>query len=191
MRITKVYTRTGDTGETGLAGGQRVPKDGPRIEAFGTVDELNSQLGAVRCLLDDPELDGHLEAIQHHLFDVGGDLCVLAADKVRFKMKPFPAERATWLEGVIDELNGPLPELKEFVLPAGEPGAAALHVARCMTRRAERRCVTLARNDDVSAHVIPYLNRLSDALFVFARVVNVRAGRGDVLWNKTHTRKTP
>jgi cob(I)alamin adenosyltransferase len=190
MRITRVYTRTGDDGETGLAGGQRVPKDGPRIEAFGTVDELNSQIGVARCLLG-AELDGHLEAIQHHLFDIGGDLCVLAADKARFKMEPFPADRTTWLEGVIDELNGGLPELKEFVLPAGEPGAAALHVARCVARRAERRCVTLASNDEVSANVIPYLNRLSDALFVFARVVNARAGRGDVLWNKTHKRDAP
>ena len=191
MRITKVYTKTGDAGETGLAGGQRVSKDSLRVEAYGTVDELNSVIGVVRSALEDAELDGHLEQIQHHLFDLGGDLCVLAPDKVRFKMEPFSEDRVAWLEGVIDALNAELDELKEFVLPAGEPAAAHFHVARCVARRAERRCVSLATTDEVSAQVIPYLNRLSDALFVFARVVNKRAGSGDVFWKKTHKRETP
>jgi len=187
MRITKVYTRTGDAGETGLGGGQRVSKDQHRIEAFGTVDELNSSLGVARLHLTG-ELDALLETIQHHLFDLGGDLCVLEADKDRFEMAPFPAERVTWLEERLDALNAELPPLKEFVLPAGEPASAHLHVARCVCRRAERRLVTLAHQEDVSEAVLPYLNRLSDALFVLARFVNHRAGRGDVLWQKTHSR---
>jgi len=188
MRITKVYTKTGDAGETALAGGQRLPKDHLRIEAYGTVDELNSVLGVARGQIAEPELSAHLEAIQHHLFDLGGDLCVLEPDKERFGMAPFPAERVTWLEGLLDRACEELPPLEEFILPAGEPGAAQLHVARCVARRAERVCVALARDEPVSAQVVPYLNRLSDALFVFARLVNHRAGRGDVLWQKTHRR---
>lgn len=191
MRITKVYTKTGDAGETGLAGGQRLPKDHGRIAAFGEVDELNSAVGVARCHVTDPELAGHLEAIQHHLFDLGGDLCVLAADKQRFGMAPFPQARIAWLEGVLDAAAAELPPLEEFVLPAGEPGAAHLHVARAICRRAERACVGLARDDEVSPHVVPYLNRLSDALFVMARLVNHRAGRADVCWRKEHRRDAP
>lgn len=185
MRITKVYTKTGDAGETGLGGGQRVPKDHARIEAYGTVDELNSHLGVARLHVSDPELAAALEAVQHHLFDVGGDLCVLAADKERYGMPTFPAEPVSWLEGLIDQATAELPPLKEFILPAGEPGAAHLHVARTVCRRAERLCVALERGEgDVSEHVIPYLNRLSDALFVWARLINLRQGQGDVLWEK-------
>lgn len=188
MRITKVTTKTGDGGETGLAGGQRVSKDHPRIVAYGTVDELNSVLGVAR-LHADAALDAILEQVQHHLFDLGGDLCVLASDKERFNMKPFPGERTEWLEEVMEQALAEVPPLEEFVLPAGEPAAAQLHVARCVARRAERCCVTLrGMGEDVSQHVIPYLNRLSDALFVFARLVNHRTGRGDVLWKKTHKR---
>jgi cob(I)alamin adenosyltransferase len=186
MRITKVYTRTGDEGETGLAGGQRLPKDHPRIEAFGTLDELNSVLGVALTAIVDPELRRQLTEIQHHLFDLGGDLCVLEADKQRFGMAPFPAERVDWLEEILDRAADELSPLEEFVLPGGEPGAAHLHVARCVARRAERCCIGLAREDEVSAQVIPYLNRLSDALFVMARLVNHRSGRPDVLWRKTH-----
>lgn len=187
MRITKVYTRTGDAGETGLGGGQRVGKDAARIEAYGTVDELNSYVGVARLHVEG-EVDAWLETIQHHLFDIGGDLCVLEPDKQRFGMAAFPAERVTWLEERLDAFNDELAPLKEFVLPAGEPAAAHLHVARCVCRRAERRVITLARTEEVSDQVIPYLNRLSDALFVAARLVNHRSGRGDVLWQKTHTR---
>lgn len=188
MRISKVTTKTGDGGETGLGGGQRVAKDALRIEAFGTVDELNSCIGVVRTLLEDAEIDAHLEAIQHHLFDLGGDLCILEPDKERFKMKPFPAERVAYLDTQIEAAVAEVPPLAEFVLPAGEPAAAQLHVARCVARRAERRCVSLAREEEVSPQVVPYLNRLSDALFVFARLVNHRSGRGDVLWAKTPKR---
>ncbi len=188
MRITRVYTKTGDGGETALGGGQRLPKDHPRIAAFGAVDELNSLVGVARCSVRDPQLSEHLEAIQHHLFDLGGDLCLLEADKVKFGMPPFPAERVAWLEGLMDAAAQELPPLEEFVLPGGEPGAAHLHVARAVARRAERDLVTLARDEQVSPQVIPYLNRLSDALFVFARLENHRAGRSDVLWRKQHKR---
>ena len=188
MRITKVYTKTGDDGETGLAGGQRVPKDALRVEAYGTLDELNACLGVALTAVHDPELQGVLQRIQHQLFDLGGDLCVLEEDKVRFGMQPFPPEPVVWLEGLLDRATEELPPLEEFVLPGGEPGAAHLHVARCVARRAERRTIQLARAETVSPNVIPYLNRLSDALFVFARLVNLRAGRGDVLWKKAHKR---
>lgn len=189
MRITKVYTRTGDAGDTGLGGGQRVPKDSARIEAYGTVDELNSTLGVVQAHIHDAEVRGWLETIQHHLFDLGGDLCILEPDKARFGMPPFPSERVAWLEEqVLDKVSSELPPLAEFILPGGEAAAAHLHVARCVCRRAERLCVTLARDEQVSPQVVPYLNRLSDALFQLARLVNQRVGRGDVLWNKTYKR---
>lgn len=188
MRITKVYTKTGDAGETGLGGGQRVQKDHARIEAYGTVDETNSAIGVALAHVRDPEIAGQLELVQHHLFDLGGDLCILEPDKVRFGMPAFPVDRVTWLEQVLDKASEELPPLKEFVLPGGELAAGHLHVARCVCRRAERLCVTLARAEPVSPHVVPYLNRLSDALFQLARLVNHRAGRGDVLWNKAHKR---
>lgn len=188
MRITKVYTKTGDAGETGLGGGQRVQKDAARIEAYGTVDETNSTIGVALAHVRDPEIAANLELVQHHLFDLGGDLCILEPDKVRFGMPPFPADRVAWLEQVLDKATDELPPLKEFVLPGGELAAGHLHVARCVCRRAERLCVTLAREEQVSPNVVPYLNRLSDALFQLARLVNHRAGRGDVLWNKQHKR---
>lgn len=188
MRITRVYTRTGDAGETGLGGGQRVPKDHPRIEAYGTVDELNSVLGVVRSQLRDPALDAQLSAIQHQLFDLGGDLCLREEDKQKFGMPPFPQAHVDALEKVLDAANAELPPLKEFILPAGEPAAGFLHIARCTCRRAERLVVGLARTEAVSPTVVPYLNRLSDALFQMARLVNIRSGRGDVLWERTHKR---
>lgn len=188
MRITKVYTRTGDAGDTGLGGGQRVPKDAPRIEAYGTVDELNSTLGVAVAHVADAEVRATLEQVQHHLFDLGGDLCILEDDKARFGMPPFPADRVAWLEEVLDRASAEVPPLEEFVLPGGELAAAHLHVARCVCRRAERLCITLARQEPVSPNVVPYLNRLSDALFQLARLLNHRAGRGDVLWKKTYRR---
>jgi cob(I)alamin adenosyltransferase len=189
MRITKVYTRTGDQGETGLGGGQRVTKDALRVETYGTVDELNSVVGLARAHVTDPQIDAHLEAIQHQLFDLGSDLCVLEPDKLKFGMQPFPLEHSAWLEtGVLDPANEELSPLKEFVLPAGLPAACHLHVARCVCRRAERLAVRLVREETVSPHVVIYLNRLSDALFVLARLVNKRGGTGDVLWKKTHRR---
>ena len=188
MRITKVYTRTGDQGDTGLGGGQRVPKDDPRIEAYGTIDELNSALGVALTAIRDPALAETLEAIQHQLFDLGGDLCLREEDKARFGMPAFPAERVAWLEQVLDAAAEELKPLEEFVLPGGEPGAAHLHLARAIARRAERRLIVLARAEPVSPQVIPYVNRLSDALFSLARLVNHRAGRGDVLWRKSYKR---
>jgi cob(I)alamin adenosyltransferase len=188
MRITRVYTRTGDAGETGLGGGQRVPKDHPRIEAYGTVDELNSVLGVVRSQLADEAMDAHLSAIQHQLFDLGGDLCLREEDKQKFGMPPFPQAHVDALEKVLDAANAELPPLKEFILPAGEPAASFLHIARCTCRRAERLVVALSHLEPVSPTVVPYLNRLSDALFQMARQVNIRSGRGDVLWVRTHKR---
>ena len=184
MRITKVYTKTGDAGDTGLGGGQRVPKDHPRIEAYGTVDELNSTIGVALEHVKDAEVAAVLTQVQHHLFDLGGDLCILEPDKARFSMPAFPAERVAWLEQVLDKATDELPPLKEFVLPGGDLAAGHLHVARCVCRRAERLCVGLARDEQVSPSIVPYLNRLSDALFQAARLINKRTGRGDVLWNK-------
>jgi cob(I)alamin adenosyltransferase len=188
MRITRVYTRTGDQGETGLGGGQRLPKDHPRIEAYGTVDELNSVLGVVRAVLEDEKIDAQLEAIQHQLFDLGGDLCLLEPDKQRFGVPPFPEAHVAWMEQLLDAANAELTPLKEFVLPGGTEAAGHLHVARCVARRAERLCVALARSEPVSPQVVPYLNRLSDALFQLARLVNLRSGKGDVLWQRKHKR---
>ena len=188
MRITKVYTRTGDQGDTGLGGGQRVPKDDPRIEAYGTVDELNSAIGVALTAIADPELREVLETIQHQLFDLGGDLCLREEDKARFGMPPFPADRVPWLEQVLDKAAAELRPLEEFVLPGGEAGAAHLHMARTIARRAERLTIALSRREPIGKEVVPYLNRLSDALFSLARLVNHRAGRGDVLWKKQHKR---
>jgi cob(I)alamin adenosyltransferase len=184
VRITRVYTRTGDGGETGLGGGQRVPKDSLRIEAYGTVDELSSYLGVAIAACEDPEIRGHLETFQHRLFDVGGDLCVLEEDKAKFQMPPFPQEEIDLLEKLMDKAQEELAPLEEFILPGGSAASAHLHVARCICRRAERLVVALRREEKVSATVVPYLNRLSDALFVLARLANKRAGKPDVFWKK-------
>ncbi len=184
MRITRVYTRTGDGGETGLGGGQRVPKDCLRIETYGTVDELNSYLGVAIASCTDEEIRAHLDEMQHRLFDVGGDLCVLDEDKQKFNMPEFPKSEVDHLEQVMDRASEELAPLEEFILPGGTATAGHLHVARCIARRAERLAVALAREEKVSAQIVPYLNRLSDALFVLARLANKRAGRPDVLWKK-------
>lgn len=184
MRITRVYTRTGDKGDTGLGGGQRVPKDSLRIETYGTVDELNSYLGVAVAACEDPEIRGHLEEMQHRLFDLGGDLCVLEEDQQKYGMPPFPSDQVDHLEQLMDRAQEELTPLEEFILPGGTAAAAHLHVARCVCRRAERLAVSLAREEKVSSQVVPYLNRLSDTLFVLARLANKRAGRTDVLWKK-------
>ena len=186
MRITRVYTRTGDGGDTGLGGGQRVPKDSLRIETYGTVDELNSYLGVAIVACEDAEIRAHLETFQHRLFDLGGDLCVLDEDKAKFKMPSFPADETDKLERIMDKAEEELAPLEEFVLPGGTAAAGHLHVARCICRRAERLAVALRRHEKISDTVVPYLNRLSDTLFVLARLANKRAGRGDVLWKKQH-----
>jgi cob(I)alamin adenosyltransferase len=182
-RITKVYTRTGDDGSTGLGGGQRVPKDSPRIEAFGTVDELNSGLGVALALGLVPRLVTALGPIQNELFHLGSDLCILEEDKQRFKVPTIEARHVDALEELMDELTDALPPLENFVLPGGAPGAAQLHVARCVCRRAERLVVALGRVEPIGPFAVRYLNRLSDALFVMARHENRARGVPDVLWD--------
>jgi len=182
-RITKVYTRTGDDGRTGLGGGQRVEKDSPRIEAYGTVDELNSQIGVALAFGLCQPLAAALGSIQNDLFHLGSDLCTLEPDKQRRPVPRIEERHVADLERVIDRLSEELPPLENFVLPGGCPGAAQLHVARTVCRRAERLVVTLARREPVGAQTVPYLNRLSDALFVMARYENRKKEVPDVLWN--------
>ncbi len=184
--LNKIYTRTGDDGTTALGTGERVRKDGARVSAYGTVDELNAAIGVARLATarDEPAIDAMLMRIQNDLFDLGADLCV----PDRGETLPYEPRRITdaqvlRLEGDIDALNGELQPLRSFVLPAGTPAAAHLHVARTVCRRAERLIVELAadENEPVSRAVIKYVNRLSDFLFVAARYSNGR-GNDDVLW---------
>src|SRR5712692_1808946 len=189
--LSRIYTKTGDTGETGLGDGTRVPKDHPRVAAFGSVDELNSILGLLLAQADPtaysvrgsdlPEAE-LLRGIQNELFDVGADLCAPLPPKgeedQRLRIQPVQAER---LEKAIDRLNASLQPLKSFVLPGGSPAAAWCHLARTVCRRAERDVVALARTEPVNPQVIVYLNRLSDFLFVLGRVLNAN-GNQDVLW---------
>ncbi|MDA0254287.1 MAG: cob(I)yrinic acid a,c-diamide adenosyltransferase [Planctomycetota bacterium] len=175
----KIYTKTGDQGQTGLFGGPRVSKDHARIEAFGTVDELNSHLGAIRTQPEAADFDGHLRRIQCELFDLGAELATPGSTAER--ITPGHVE---WLEGLIDEHEAALEPLTCFILPTGTPLAAAIHVTRTVCRRAERRVVTLAAQLDttIPSNAIEYLNRLGDLLFVLARVVNQRAGVADDPW---------
>jgi cob(I)alamin adenosyltransferase len=180
-RLTKIYTRTGDAGTTGLASGARVAKDAPRIEAIGAVDELNSALGA---LLAEPLPDGlraSLDEVQNDLFDLGGELSVPGHPIMS-------AAHAARLERELDRLNAGLAPLKDFILPAGTRAAALAHVARAVCRRAERRVVTLARKQKTAAALTAYLNRLSDLLFVVARELNREGGKPDVLWKQGKNR---
>ena len=177
--LSRIYTKTGDKGETALGDGTRVPKDNPRVAAYGTVDELNAVLGLLLALRPEPAEADLLRTIQNDLFDVGADLCVpLSPGEARLRIR---AEQAARLEAAIDRLNGNLSPLTSFVLPGGEPAAAWAHLARTVCRRAEREVVTLAHRESINAAVIVYLNRLSDLLFVLARVYN-NNGRDDVLW---------
>lgn len=182
-RITKVYTRTGDAGETGLGGGQRVAKDSLRVGAYGTVDELNSAIGVAVASGLDPELGAPLARIQNDLFHLGSDLCVLEEDKQRFAIPQIEPRHVGFLEAAMDKLSEELRYLDNFILPGGTLGAAHLHLARCICRRAEREVIALARQEAVGPQVVPYLNRLSDALFVMARYENHRRGQGDILWD--------
>lgn len=176
-RLSKIYTRTGDKGDTGLGDGSRVDKDSARVEAFGCVDELNSHIGLLLAQPVIPDrISSVLTEVQHDLFDLGGELCIPGHQAI-------DAKHVTSLEQVLDELNAGLPPLKEFILPGGNAAAACAHVARTVCRRAERRTVTLARNETVNAQAIAYLNRLSDLLFVIARTL-ARAAGGEVLWNR-------
>lgn len=176
-RLSKIYTRTGDGGQTGLAGGARVDKDCPRIEVIGTVDELNSAIGLIRAQ-DTPEhIESRLAEIQHDLFDLGGELA----------LPEHPAigeQDITRLEDWLDELNTDLPALKEFILPAGGSATAQCHLARAICRRGERRMYSLSREEPINPAMLAYLNRLSDLLFVMARVL-VRHERGEeVFWRR-------
>ena len=182
-RITKVYTRTGDEGNTALGGGQRVSKDSLRIAAYGTVDELNSAIGVALATGVADDLTIPLGTIQNELFHLGSDLCILEEDKEAMPVPRIEAEHVTQLEGWIDTLSEKLPPLENFILPGGSAGAAALHLARTVCRRAERECVALLGEDDIGEQVIPYLNRLSDLLFVMARYENAERGAPDVLWD--------
>jgi|SRR5579862_3208058 len=180
-RLSKIYTRTGDDGTTGLGDGSRVPKDSLRVEAYGTVDELNSTLGVLLAVPDLPtEVSACLTEVQHELFDMGGELCIPGHTAIS-------AQQIERMEQTLDAFNDTLSPLKEFILPGGGPAAAACHLARSVARRAERRVWTLARAESVRPEVAQYLNRLSDLLFVLARVL-ARHGHGsEVLWR--HERK--
>ena len=178
-RLSKIYTRTGDDGSTGLGDGSRVPKESLRVEAYGTVDEANSAVGlvlavsalppaVVRCLTD----------VQHDLFDLGGELCIPGH-------RMIGAAHVERLEKELDGFNEALPPLKDFILPGGGPAAASCHLARAVCRRAERRCWSLARAEAVAPEVLKYLNRLSDLLFVLARVLARHEHGSEVIWRRT------
>jgi cob(I)alamin adenosyltransferase len=180
----KIYTRTGDEGDTGLFGGGRVPKDHPRVVAYGDVDELSSALGVVRATQPVHFFDELLETVQRDLFAIGGHLATPDPEKVATALEKaeLSAERVSQFEQVMDAADQELPPLRAFVLPAGTPKAAALHLARTICRRAERSVVRLARESEVPELFLVYLNRLSDLLFTLARLANHRHGAGDVTW---------
>ena len=176
-RLTKIYTRTGDDGTTGLGDGLRTAKDSLRIEGIGELDELNSHIGVLLAEDLPPSLHTCLVDIQHRLFDLGGELSMPGSGYVGIR-----DEQVTQLEQVLDRLNATLPYLKEFILPGGSRPAALCHVARAVCRRAERRLVSLSKTETVSPTAIKYLNRLSDLLFVMCRAINQFHGQADVLW---------
>jgi len=180
----RIYTRTGDSGDTGLFGGGRVAKNHPRVEAYGDVDELNAAIGFVRSIEQMPRVDEVLVPVQRDLFAIGALLATPDRDKVRQHLEKARVddERITQLEHAIDDGDRELEPLKAFIVPGGSPKAAALHVARTICRRAERRVVSLAETEEIPGVVIIYLNRLSDLLFTLARVANRRAGTGEVTW---------
>jgi cob(I)alamin adenosyltransferase len=175
-RLSKIYTRTGDDGTTGLGDGTRVPKDDPRVEAYGCVDEANSALGVLLAVPGLPtDVAELLTRVQHELFDLGGELCIPGH-------RAIGAAQVQALEDALDAINERLPPLKEFILPGGGPAAAACHLARAICRRAERRTWTLARAQAVAPEPLQYLNRLSDLLFVLARVLARHENGSEVLW---------
>lgn len=195
----RLYTRTGDTGVTGLFGGQRVSKDDLRVEAYGTVDELNAVLGSTRALHPPVDMDILLHALQNELFLLGGDLATPDAaseNRGRISISRVSADQVVSLEAQIDRYEEELPPLTQFILPGGCPLAASLHHARVVCRRAERRVVTLAGAEretqtPLNLEIVRYLNRLSDLLFVLARVANARQGDGDVLWQSPEPSSSP
>lgn len=188
---TRIYTRTGDSGQTGLFGGRRVGKDDLRVEAYGTVDELNAALGLARTQAADTELDALIGTLQHDLFGLGADLATPQEEATRrgsITFERLSAERVLRLEDLIDRYEAELPPLSQFILPGGHPLAAALHFGRAVCRRAERCTVALvhaledAQASNINPEVLRYLNRLSDLLFVLARVANHRSSTADVAW---------
>jgi cob(I)alamin adenosyltransferase len=184
--LSRIYTKTGDLGETGLGDGTRVPKDHPRVAAYGSVDELNAVLGLFRLhvheVASDPTLPDLISQLQNDLFDVGADLCVPQSDgEEASKMLRVRADQAERLEKAIDGFNDRLQPLKSFILPGGSTASAWCHLARTVCRRAERDVVSLAHTENINPQVVIYLNRLSDLLFVLGRVCN-HDGRDDILW---------
>jgi cob(I)alamin adenosyltransferase len=182
-RLTRIYTRTGDDGTTGLSDGSRVAKDSPRVAAIGEIDELNSAIGVVLAEQLPDGIRETLITVQHDLFDLGGELSVpghaIVSDRYVGR-----------LERELDALNAPLPPLVDFILPGGSRAAASAHVARAACRRAERTLVSLSRVESVSPPLLQYLNRLSDLLFVMCRAINAAGGHGDVLWQQGRSRAT-
>jgi cob(I)alamin adenosyltransferase len=183
VRINRVYTRAGDDGTTALVGGQRVPKDSLRIEAYGTIDELNSVIGVAIAAGASSRLAEPLAVIQQVLFNLGSRLALDPTDAGRIELPKVTAEHVARLETLIDEWNDTLPDLKSFVLPGGSVASAQLHVARTVCRRAERVILALHREQPVEPEVIAYVNRLSDLLFVAARAENADKGEAEVLWD--------
>ena len=182
-RLTRIYTGKGDDGTTLLIGGQRVPKDSPRVSAYGSVDELNSHIGAALAAGLQAELARSLKTIQNDLFHLGSDLATREEDKSQIHIPQIEQRHVDALEDLIDRLNEELGPLKNFILPGGSPGAAALHIARAVCRRAERDAIALGRVETIGPFVVKYLNRLSDALFVMARYENHTGGAGEVYWD--------
>jgi cob(I)alamin adenosyltransferase len=177
-RLTKIYTRTGDDGSTGLGDGTRVPKESLRVEAYGAIDETNSAVGTVLAVATlPPEIRVCLTEVQHDLFDLGGELCIPGH-------RMITAAYIGRLETTLDGFNDELPPLKDFILPGGGPAAAACHVARAVCRRAERRCWSLARIEEVAPDALKYLNRLSDLLFVLARVLARHEQGSEIIWRR-------
>ena len=182
-RLTTIYTRKGDDGTTALGSRQRVAKDALRVAAYGTVDELNSVLGVAVAVGLAPRLAEQLPIIQNELFHLGSDLCFPEEDKQAYQIPQIEARHVEALEQLIDELSEQIGTLENFILPGGAVGAAHLHVARTVCRRAEREVITLRQEEPVGSDVVPYLNRLSDALFVMARYENHQRGIPEPLWN--------
>ena len=181
-RLTRIYTKTGDEGLTGLGGGRRVSKDSPRVRAYGTVDELNSAIGVALALGLTDRLASELGRIQNELFDLGSDLCWPSDDERRERIPTVQPHHVEQLETLIDDLNETVGPLTNFLLPGGSPGAAQLHLARTICRRAERETISLGREEAIGDLTLPYLNRLSDALFVMARYENHERGVDEPLW---------
>ena len=176
-RLSKLYTRTGDDGTSGLSDGERIPKNHARMNAMGSVDELNSVIGLMICKLEDQDLRGLYIGIQHDLFNIGGEISMPGHSFI-------PQRKVDGLEETIDRFNESVEPLKDFILPGGSEAASICHIARATARRAERDLVTLHQLDPVSDTTRRYLNRLSDLLFVTARIINKKLGQDDVLWKK-------